>query len=279
MPTSSHWDVIFNGGSEQTVLGIDFSGRRHREASFIELASRIGPEYRFLQARPVAVRPGQQQPSSYEYVVSWVEGARQDGNPMRAVLGRCVGGIYAAVVAEYISQWQLEPDIILFDPQFANTKFLGHELHKEISASSSLMSDDELKRARKIASEITYLNPWDMVQIAAHALESYLQIITPAFERAGLGDARENNMNGYFVSYMRWLSAAAELDSSRVMKKSIVIMSRDYAELPGRMLFDDNADSLAGRCIVCDVSHSDLLRSDSAAKAVIDVLEFRTQGG
>jgi hypothetical protein len=274
MPTSSHWDVIFNGGSEQTVLGIDFSGRRRREASFTELASRIGPEYRFLQARPVAVRLGQQQPSSYEYVVSWVEGARQDGNPMRAVLGHCVGGIYAAVVAEYISQWQPEPDIILFDPQFATAKFLGHELHKEISASSSLMSDDEIKRARKIASEVADLSPWDMVQIAAYALESYLQIITPAFERAGLGDARDGNLTGYFLSYMRWLSVAAELDPSRALKKSIVIMSRDYAGLPGRMLFDDDADSLAGRCVVCDVSHADLLRSDPAAKAVIDLLDF-----
>lgn len=275
MPTSSHWDVIFNGGSEQTVLGIDFSGRRRREASFTELASRIGPEYRFLQARPVAVRPGQQQPSSYEYVVSWVEGARQDGNPMRAVLGHCVGGIYAAVVAEYISQWQMEPDIILFDPQFATTEFLGHELNKEISASSSLMSDDEIKHARQIASEIADLDPWDMVQIAAYALESYLKIITPAFERAGLGKACDNNLNGYFVSYMRWLSVAAELDPSRALKKSIVIMSRDYAGLPGRMIFNDDADSLASRCVVCDVSHAELLRSDSAAKAVIDLLDFR----
>ena len=275
MSTSSYWDVIFNGDSEQTVLGIDFSGRRRREASFTELASRIGPEYRFLQARPVTLRPGQQQPSSYEYVVSWVEGARQDGNPMRAVLGRCVGSIYAAVVAEYISQWQLEPNIILFDPQFATTEFLGHELHKEISASSSLMSDDEIKRARKIASEIADLNPWDMVQIATYALESYLQIITPAFERAGLGDARDGNLNQYFVSYMRWLSVAAELDSSSALKKSIIIMSRDYSGLPGRMVFNDNANSLASRCIVCDVSHADLLRSDSAAKAVVDLLEFR----
>jgi hypothetical protein len=52
-------------------------------------------------------------------------------------------------------------------------------------------------------------------------------------------------------------------------------MSRDYAELPGRMLFDDDADSLAGRWIVCDVSHADLLRSDSVAKEVLDVLESR----
>jgi hypothetical protein len=273
MPTSSHWDVIFNAGSPQTVLGIDFSGRRRREASFTELASRIGSGYRFLQARPVTVHPGRR-PSSDEYIVSWVEGARQDGNPMRAVLGRCVGGIYAAVVAECISQWQPEPDIILVDPQFASTEFLGHELHKEISTTSSLMSNDEIELARKIACEISDLKSRDMVQIATYAVESYLEVITPAFERAGLGDARGSKLNEYFVSYMAWLSVAGELNPGRALKKSIVITSRDYAELPGRMLFDD-AGSLAGRWIVCDVSHADLLRSDSVAKEVLGRLESR----
>jgi hypothetical protein len=274
MPTSSQWDVIFNAGSAQTVLGIDFSGRKH-QASFTELASRIGSGYRFLQARPVTVRPGQW-PSSDEYIASWVEGAKRDGNPMRAVLGHCVGSIYAAVVAERISQWQPESDIILFDPQFASMKFLRHELHQEINATSSLMSDDEIEHAKEIANKVSDLNPWDVVRIATSAVESYVEVITPAFERAGLGDARGSKLCETFVSYMAWLSVAAELDPSRVLKKSIVIMSRDYARLPGRMLLDDYAGSLAGRWIVCDVSHADLLRSDSVAKEVLDLLESRS---
>jgi len=274
MPTSNHWDVIFNPGSPHTVLGIDFSGMKRRAASFAELALNIGSGYRFLQARPVAVGPGRR-PCSYEYIVSWVEGARQDGNPMRAVLGHCVGGVYAAIAAESISQWQLEPDIILLDPQFASTEFLSHELHKEINATRSLMSEDEIEYATKIASEVSDLKSLDMVQIATYAVESYLEIITPAFERAGLGDARGSRLNEHFVSYMAWLSVAAELDPSRVLKKSTVITSRDYAELPGRMFFNDNAGSPAARWIVCDVSHADLLRSDSVAKKVLDVLESR----
>jgi len=193
---------------------------------------------------------------------------------MRAVLGHGVGGIYAAEAAECISQWQLEPDTILLDPQFASTEFLSHELHKEINATMSLMSKDEIEYARKIANEISDFKYGDMVQIATYAVESYLEVITPAFERVGLGDARGSKLNDHFVSYMAWLSVAAELDPSPALKKSTVIMSRDYAELPGRMLFDDT-DSLAGRWIVCDVSHADLLRSDSVAKEVLDVLESR----
>ena len=274
MPTSTHWDVIFNAGSPQTVLGIDFSGKECREPSFTGLASRIGSGYRFLQARPVTVRPGHR-PSGYEYIVSWAEGARQDGNPMRAVLGHRVGGMYAMIVAECISQWEPEPYVILFDPQFASTEFLSHEIHREISATSSLMSNDEIECARKIASEISDLKSRDMVQIATYAVESYLEAITPAFERAGLGDARDSELNNHFVWYMAWLSVAAELHPSRALKESIVITSRDYAGLPSRMLFDDDADRLAGRWIACDVSHADLLRSDSAAKEVLDLLESR----
>jgi hypothetical protein len=274
MPTSTQWDVIFNAGSAQTVLGIDFSVRKSREASFTELASRIGPGYRFLQAKPVTVRPGRW-PSGDEYVVSWVEGARRDGRPTRAVLGHCVGSVYAAAVAECISQWQPESDIILFDPQFPSMKFLGHELHKEISATSSLMSDGEIERAEKIANKISDLNSSGVARIAATAVESYLEVIAPAFERAGLGDVRGSKLYEYFVSYMAWLSVAAELDTSRVLKKSIVIMSRDYAHLPGRMLPDDYTGSLVGRWIACDVSHADLLRSDSVAMEVLDLLESR----
>jgi hypothetical protein len=273
MPISSCWDVICNAGSAQTVLGVGFPGRKLHEAGFAELASKIGSGYRFLQAKPVTVRPGRRL-SSDEYIVPWVEGARQDGRPMRAVLGYCVGGIYAAAVAERISQWQPEPDIILFDPQFTSMKFLGHELHGEISAISSLLSDDEIERARKIASEISESDPGNIVQIAADAVESYLEVITAAFERAGLGDPRDNRLNEYFESYITWLSVAAELDPSHALEKSIVIMSRDYAGLPGRVQFDD-AGSMAGRWKVCDVSHADLLRSDSVAREVLDLLEFR----
>jgi hypothetical protein len=274
MPTSSQWDVIFNAGSAQTVLGIDFSGSKRCQASFTELASRIGSGYRFLQARPVSVRPGEW-PSSDEYIASWVEDARRDGNPMRAVLGHCIGSVYAAAVAERISQWQPESGIILLDPQFPSMKFLGHELHQEISATSSLMSDDEIKRAKEIANNISDLNPWDIVRIAASAVEGYLEVITPAFERAGLGDARGSQLCEYFASYIAWISTAAEFDPSRVLKRSIVIMSRDYARLPGRMLPDDYAGGLTDRWLVCDVSHADLLRSDSAAKAVLDLLDSR----
>jgi len=191
------------------------------------------------------------------------------------VLGYCVGGIYASAIAECISQWQPEPDIILFDPQFTSMKFLGLELRKEISSISSLLSDDEIERAGKIASEISESKPVDVVQAAADAVESYLEVIAAAFERTGLGDPRGSKLNEGFKWYMTWLSVAAELDPGRALKKSTVILSCDYDGLPGRMFLDDDVDRLAGRCIVCNVGHADLLRSDTVAKEVLDLLESR----
>jgi hypothetical protein len=269
--TSSCWDVIFNSGNAQTVLGIDFPDGKRREAGFAELAARIGLRYRFLQARPVTVR-SDRRVSANEYIVPWVEGARQDGHPMRAVLGHRVGGIYAAAIAERISQWQSEPRVILLDPQFVTSKFMGLELHKEISATSSLLSDDEIRRARKIASEISELRPEGVVRAAADAVESYLGVVTAAFERAGLGDPCGSKLSEYFESYMTWLSVAVELDPGHALRKSTVIISCDYTELPGRLYFDDFG-APAARCIMCDVSHVDLLRSHSVAKEILDLLE------
>jgi hypothetical protein len=274
MPDSSSWDVIFGADSSQVVLSVDFPARRRQEAGFLDLATRIGPGYRFLQTKPPAARSWPRLCGD-AYVGPWIEGIHHDQHQVLAVLGYRIGSVYAAAIAEGISRWQPMPKIILFDPQFSSIELLGLEFHREISSISSLLGDDEIERARKAAAEISQAATSDVANVAAEILECYVEVITVPFERAGLGDARSNKFTVSFESYISWLSAADQIDPSPAWERSTGIASSAYAGLPAGVHLADDDRGLIGQMIPFDVSHADLLRSDSVAQAVLGLLESR----
>jgi hypothetical protein len=274
MPDSSSWDVIFGADSGQVVLGVDFPDRRRHEAGFLDLATRIGPGYRFLHTKPPAARSFGQL-CGPAYVGQWIEGIRQDRPHVLAVLGYHIGSVYAAAIAEGISQWQPMPRLILFDPQFSSIDLLCLEFHREISTTSPLLGDDEIERARNVVAEISRTATGDVVNVAAEMVESYLKEITAAFERAGLGDVRRNKFTRSFESYISWLSAADRIDPTAAWKRSTGIASSAYAELPAGPATAGDGRGLVGQLIPFDVDQADLLRSDSVARAVLGLLGSR----
>jgi hypothetical protein len=276
MPDASSWDVICGADSSQVVLGVDFPARRRQEAGFPDLAASIGPAYRFLQTKPPAAGPCQQ-PYGDAYVGPWLEGIRQDRHQVLAVLGYRLGSVYATAIAEGISRWQPMPKIILFDPQFSSIELLGLELHKEISSISSLLGDDEIAHARKVAVEISQAATGDVANVATEMVESYLEGITAAFERVGLGDARSDKFVLSFMSYMSWLSAAGKIDPGPAWKHSTGIASSASAQLTSKAHPAGDSRRLIGQMILFDVGPADLLRSASVAQAVRDLLESRSR--
>jgi len=271
MSGSSSWDVICDTESSQVVLSVDFPASRREEAGFAELAARIGPGYRFLQTRPPAAR-SYQRLCGDAYVGPWIDGIQQDGRQVLAVLGYCIGSVYAAAIAAGISRWQPMPKVILFDPQFATNKYLGLEFRREISAISSLLSDDEIERTKKTATEISESASCHVTDAAAKMAEMYWQVSSVAYERVGLGGAYDDKLIASFDSYMSWLSVAGRIDPSPVWKRSTAIVSSNYFKLPSGESQTDDASCLIGRSIPFDVAHADLLRSDSVAQAVLDLL-------
>jgi hypothetical protein len=274
MPDPSSWDVICGADSSQVVLGVDFPARRRREAGFPDLANRIGSAYRFLQTKPPAINSGQQ-PCGDAYVHPWLEGIRQDRHQVLAVLGCRLGSVYAMAIAEGISRWQPMPKIILIDPQFSSVELLCLEFRREISAISSLLGDDEIEQARKAALEISKAATGDVANVAAKMIESYLDVITGAFERVGLGDARSDKSVLSFMSYMSWLSAAGAPDSGPTWKHSTSIASAAYVALTAKAYPAADHGPLSGHIILFDEDPADLLRSASVAQAVRGLLEAR----
>jgi hypothetical protein len=271
MPHSGSWDVICGANSRQVVLCVDFPAARRPDASFAELAARIGPGYRFMQTRPPVARSCQR-PGGDAYVGPWIDGIRHDRHQVRAIFGYYIGSVYAAAIAGGISRWQPMPKVILFDPQFASNKHLGLEFHREISAISSLLSDDEIERTRKTATEISESPDCDVADTAAEMAGMYREVGSIAYERVGLGGAYDDKLMAPFDSYISWLSVADQIDPSPVWKNSTAIVSSNYSKLPGGESKADDVGCLIGRSIPFDVAHADLLRSDSVAQAVLDLL-------
>jgi hypothetical protein len=267
VPDLASWEVISGADSGRVVLGVDFPAERRR-AGFAELSARIGPRYRFLQTRPLAAGPV---PRPREpYVDHLVEDIRHESREVFAVVGYCVGTLYAAAIAAGIARWQPMPKVILFDPQFVSGKYLAREFLREIDAISSLLSDQEIEHTRKVATDFFGPASCDLADAAAEMAEMYWELSSLAFERVGIGSVYNGRLIAPVCSYISWLSGAGKIDPSSVWKRSTAIVSSDYAgPAPGNR----GGGGAIGHEIRFDVGHDDLLRSDSVACAVVGLLE------
>jgi hypothetical protein len=271
MPDFGSWDVISGPGPARIILAVDFPAPRRRAPAYTELAANIGPEYRFLHTKPPAARTVQRL-CGQAYVAPCIEDIRQDGQQVLAVLGYCVGGVYAAAIAAGIARWQPMPKVILFDPQFVSNSYLAIEFLREIDAISSLLSDQEIEHTRKAATRISGSAVCDLADAAAEMTGIYWKLSSLAFERVGIGNTYNDRLIAPFDSYIRWLSAAREIDPVSVWKRSTAIMSSDYAE-PWAADHAMTGAGAVGRQIRFGVGHDDLLRSDSVARTVARLLE------
>jgi hypothetical protein len=267
MRLATYWDVICGAAGGPVVLGVDFPVVHRREGNFSELAARLGPGCEFLQTRPRAVRSGQR-PVAKAYVSPWIEDIAAGGRRVDAILGYRIGGVYAAAIAEGIAEFQPMPQVILFDPQFADSGYLGAEFHKELRNISPLLSDEEIERASKAFTEILASAHSRLTETAAELAGLYWEVSSAAYERVGLGSAYDDMLIAPFDSYISWLSVAAQIDPCPVWKRSTAVVSTGYPQLRAPECQVGGIGFPFGRSIPVDVAGTDLLRSDSAARAI-----------
>jgi hypothetical protein len=268
VPDLTCWEAISGTCSGRVVLGVDFPVARRR-AGFAELSARIGPRYRFLQIRPPdpgAVR----RPRGESYADRWVEDIRSEPCEVLAVVGYCVGSLYAAAIAAGIARVQPMPKVILFDPQFVSGRYLAREFLREIDAISSLLSDQEIEHTRNAAAEILGPASCDLADAASEMADIYWELSSLAFERVGIGSSYNSRLIAPVCSYISWLSGAGKIDPSSVWRRSTAIVSSDY----GVLASENHGGSCAiGQKISFDVGHEELLRSDAVARTVLGLLE------
>jgi hypothetical protein len=273
MPYSSSWDVINDADTSQVILSVDVPLAVSPQLSFAELAGRIGPQYRFLQARLPAADDDGRPLAADTYVSPWIEELRYDPRPVLAVLGYSCGSVYAAAIAEGIAQWQQMPTVILLNPRVASMELLDREFHREIASISSLLSDDEIERSRKIAAEISESAAGNLSGAAAEIITAYREVSTAAFERVGIGGVCSDRFTKLFEACISCISMAGLIDPATAWRHSTAIVSCDYLGAWNGGQAANGAGILTGRQITLDVADVGLLRSASTAEQVLMLLE------
>lgn len=273
MPRDSSWEDISGADSDRVILGVDFPAAGRDEAGFSELAAGLGNEYRFLQTAPPRVSPDQRVTGD-AYTGPWIEQARQAQWRVAAVIGYCVGGMYAAPIADRIAEWQQPgPKVILLDPLPADARLLSLEMYKIIARLSPLLSADEAAGARRETDELIKADPHDITGRAIALVGLYRKLGEVAFGRLGLDEGRRDEMIRLFASYMSWIAGAATVDPTAAWNRGTAIMSAEYVKQTLENVSGESSDDLIGNTMIFDVAHGDLLRSDCTIKAVRHQLE------
>ncbi|MBO1419455.1 hypothetical protein [Streptomyces sp. FH025] len=278
MPNENAWSVITAPTSKSLILGVDFPAAGRREAGFEDLAEKMGPAWAghgFLQTTPPPVRLADRPAGDY-YTDFWLRDGDWDAYEVVAVLGYCVGGVYAGEIAERLAQRQgTAPKVILFDAQVTDLQLLESEIHKMIGLAGPVFTADEAEHARKRAAEIVGTPSIGLLDAAVEIVGLYREMASIAFQRIGLAEARRDEVVRLFESYMTWLSAASQIDPSRAWGGSLSITSSDYAELErGGAATVVNATKSLGRRIELEIGHVDLLRDPSTVRTLLDSAEF-----
>ncbi|MEU9993617.1 hypothetical protein AB0E10_44180 [Streptomyces sp. NPDC048045] len=229
----------------------------------------------FMQTRLPALRPSEH-PAGDFYTEYWTRDGDWEKYEVVAVLGYCLGGVYAAEIAQRLTRWQTtEPKVILFDGQVTDIQLLAAEINKMVGLAGPVFSEEEGKRARRRAAEIVETPSIGIADAAVEIVGLYREIATTAFQRIGLADARRDEVVQLFETYMAWLSAAVDIDPGQIWKRSLAITSADYATLEKNgAVTAVKATEMLGRRISLDVSHADLLRADSTVRTLLDHAEF-----
>jgi hypothetical protein len=230
MTNFKSWELVSGPDSGELVLVLDVPAARR--AYFAALTASIAPYYTLLRAKlpPYGWGSGA--------VDFWLGDILPGNCEVRAVLGYRVGGVYAAAIAERISKTSAAPDLIVIEPQFASVALLVDEFRREIAAISSLLADDELVRAGRVADSIARIRPSDIARAGAEICQRYRELSVVAFERVGLGDVSGNTSITALESTILCLCETTGFDPRQAWANAATIVPRADIEGPDGKLLD-----------------------------------------
>jgi len=260
---SKAWRSLAVGSDPaNTVLAVDFDATGRQEARFSDMLPRLGGGLTLMETVPhTAVS------NAVELVEQWVQPHEEARTQVRAVLGYCAGAVFAATLAERIAEWQSEPPmLLLFDPEISDPRSLLWQFYKTVGIMSSTLGEQDAAAARERAQQICEANA-DMDKISQELAVLVREIGGPALARAGLGEARRDELFTVFASFLRYLALASQINPLDQWRSAVAFSSTSplngmRAMRTGGIFVD------VAREIETDVEHDRLLADEKVADAV-----------
>jgi hypothetical protein len=256
------WRALNKGSPDELILTIDFNMTGRKEASFRDLAPKLDQNLTIWES----VMPPEELVSGMtgdDYADRWLDECRSSGHTVRAVLGYCVGSVFASVLAARISQWQAQPPrLIVFDPEWPVIPTLYRDFLRSTEQFVSIMPAEDLAAARQAGLAALQDCGDDFGAVGTALVRSLEEPANRALDRLGLTPALRTEFTGAFGSFVSYLTKARQVDYEPGMAVATAITSSRSS----------GGARLAAREIRFDISHGDMLRDERVAQAVRDVL-------
>jgi hypothetical protein len=256
------WKVLNAGSRADLVLAVDYSSTGRRESGFPDLAENLNQSWALWETTqpPLGAEATM---STQDYVDRWVDEARATGQPVRAVLGYCVGAVFAGAIAAEIARWQSTPPLlVIFDPSVPISSNLMLDFDNVLTHYAGILGADQVAYAQRAARR-AYAEDDDFPWLGARYAEIFREVVAAAFDREGLDPEHAAELADTFLSFIGYLNAARPLDPKPWWAKGIAVSAVPPTEHA----------RFAGREIKVDVPHVDILRSTEVAGTVSDLLD------
>ncbi|GAA4997857.1 MULTISPECIES: hypothetical protein [Streptomyces] len=256
------WKVLNEGtGTEPLVLAVDFAVTGRPESTFADLGRLLTPGTPLWESRqpdPASARTF----DGEDFAAHWARGVRETGRPVRAVLGYCVGGLYAARLAELLTDGQDDaPAVVLLDPEPPHAAGMAADFRAAVARLASVLSPEESALAGQAADDAVRQHA-DVRGLGAALTDVFASITDAAFARAGLPAELGDELSGAYEAFVAYIAAAGAFDPARLWTGATALTTPSA----------DPHARYAGRVLPVDTRHEDILRSPATAEALAGVL-------
>jgi hypothetical protein len=270
MVRSISWNVLHDGSAAELVLASDFPATGRSIGGFADLIATMATNHSTWETNPPPLGD-EIGMTGDDYTKRWFADLPCPDRPVRAVLGFCVGSVFAASIAERVADATGDrPPVIVFDPERPDADLLRRHYREVIAGLSGMLSPDERAEALR-AAERTRETDGDLSSLAATLAGLLHDFGGPAFRRGGLDVIRTAELVGTFAAFLTYLAAADDIDSRAVWADAVAISSNTENNGMNGIAPADRA-ALVRREIPFDVPHGELLRDARVARTVADLL-------
>ncbi|MFF3441521.1 hypothetical protein [Streptosporangium sp. NPDC002721] len=268
----TNWTTLKESDSADLVLCVDFTGTGRAEAGFSTLVARMDLDATFWHVDPPGLAPG----SGVDgpgYLGSWLPPIMAGGRNVTAVLGYCVGAVYAGELATRLAEVQERaPALVVFDPEPITLENIYFQFGKVFDILSSILTPEDVVATQEAMDRLIGQEGVTVGRYADHLYGTFSQIAHNAFERAGLDMEYAEEMLGTFSAFLSYMSLADQFDPWGNWRKAVAVSSSTPHNGLNR-LRDTAPGPLVAEELRFEETHAELFRSDEIARAVTKVLE------
>jgi hypothetical protein len=202
----SGWRRVGGGDPDRTILAVDFDSTVRAEARFPQFAALLPAGALWLTDQPEAAE--KELLPVEAYLEFWAD--RPQGR-VDAIVGFCVGAVFAPALAEAIARDQGEPPAqILIDPEPMVTASLVKDFRTAVGAMPILTPEERAAATAQVQAVCAAAGD-DVGAATPGVITVYEASAGTAFDRLDLDPETREDLLGMFRSYLSYLHAAWQL--------------------------------------------------------------------